>query len=111
MIYVGLEFLSLWSRRQALQMRGKAFEVRVRQNANTGGTSGPEDPIREQQAELYTDWVGWYEDIVVNLGYAPLTVHWSLYQGLWTSQVWTGVFGTVACMAGVRSRWRQMAVA
>ena len=115
MAYVALEFVALWERRRSLQIREKALEVRARQSMHTEGklvststVDGSEEPIGAQMAELRGDWIGWYEDAMSNLGYAPLTVHWSVYQGVWTSQAWTGLFGTVACIAGLRSKWRKM---
>jgi hypothetical protein len=46
----------------------------------------------------------WRKQMVVNLAYAPLTVHWSLEEGL-VSEFWVGLCGTVAGMAGLRARW------
>ncbi|KAH8090685.1 peroxisomal biogenesis factor 11 [Filobasidium floriforme] len=112
MAYVALEFVALWERRNGLIVRQKALEVQHRQSLQMevkpadGPSMSTTTPTSE--LELQKDWVGWYEDAVSNLGYAPLTIHWSLYQGAWTNQAWTGLFGTVACVAGLRSKWRAM---
>ncbi|KAG7580079.1 hypothetical protein FFLO_00050 [Filobasidium floriforme] len=112
MAYVALEFVALWERRNGLIVRQKALEVQHRQSLQMevkpadGSTMSTTTPTSE--LALQKDWVAWYEDAVSNLGYAPLTVHWSLYQGAWTNQAWTGLFGTVACVAGLRSKWRAM---
>jgi hypothetical protein len=47
----------------------------------------------------------WRKQLVVNLAYAPLTVHWSLEGGL-VSDAWVGLLGSVAGLAGLRSRWK-----
>jgi hypothetical protein len=112
MAYVALEFIALWERRNGLIVRQQALEVRNRQSLETEGKGADGSSMSTitptSELELQKDWVGWYEDAVSNLGYAPLTVHWSLYQGAWTNQAWTGLFGTVACVAGLRSKWRAM---
>ncbi|KAK4699720.1 hypothetical protein P7C70_g6537, partial [Phenoliferia sp. Uapishka_3] len=41
-------------------------------------------------------------DLLVQIGYLPLTMHWSLPNGLLPDQVWVGVFGTLAAACGLR---------
>lgn len=62
-------------------------------------------------------------DLWVQLGYLPLTMHWSvpssrattltmsrsLESGLLPDQVWVGVFGTIAAVFGLKGVWRATA--
>jgi len=48
----------------------------------------------------------WRKDMVVNLAYAPLTVHWSLEKGI-VGDVWVGLLGAVAGVAGLRELWKE----
>lgn len=50
----------------------------------------------------------WRRDLVSNLAYAPLTVHWSLEEGL-LGDFWIGVLGTVAGAAGFAELWKETA--
>lgn len=47
-------------------------------------------------------------ELWVNIGYLPLTLHWSVSTGL-IPEVWVGVFGTIAAAAGLRSGWKASA--
>ena len=47
-------------------------------------------------------------ELWVNIGYFPLTLHWSVETGL-LSEFWVGVFGTIAAAAGMRTGWRACA--
>ncbi len=47
-------------------------------------------------------------ELWVNLGYLPLTIHWSCATGI-ISDGWVGLFGTIAAMAGLRSGWKNSA--
>jgi hypothetical protein len=44
-------------------------------------------------------------EMVVNLAYAPLTVHWSLEKGL-VGDFWVGLLGSVAGVAGFGALWK-----
>ncbi|GAA6064081.1 hypothetical protein JCM10212_002723 [Sporobolomyces blumeae] len=58
--------------------------------------------IERRERELETDcWV--------QAGYLPLTAHWSLPNGLLPDNVWVGVCGTVAAVAGLRGLWAKTA--
>jgi len=47
----------------------------------------------------------WRRELAVNLAYAPLTVHWSLEEGL-VSDLFVGVLGSVAGVVGFRELWK-----
>jgi len=46
----------------------------------------------------------------VNLGYLPLTVHWSLPNGLFKNELWVGLFGLIAAIGGFRGGWAATAI-
>ncbi|KAI5451742.1 hypothetical protein NCC49_001389 [Naganishia albida] len=88
--------LDVWRlARQWEGMRGQERVLRV-------------SPEKGDMEALRKEKESWAEEVVTNVGYAPLTIHWSLPNGAWTNEMWTGIFGTVACLAGIRSKWRHM---
>ena len=64
-LYVILQFAHLGEDRRLLQSRQKA----LRKAKGTGLT-----PSEKQ--ELGQRWDAWWSEVVVNVGYLPLTVHW-----------------------------------
>lgn len=83
-----------------------------------------------EQNEVDSRWDAYWSEMAVNLGYAPLTIHWSLKNGLFKnevrlnllsptvpssdlntlSQLWVGVFGLLAGMASFRTGWKATAL-
>jgi hypothetical protein len=51
---------------------------------------------------------GWWKDLIVNAAYYPMTLHWSLQDGLLT-EVQIGILGTIAGGTGLREVWRKTA--
>jgi len=98
-LYVLLQFAHLREDRKLLQSRQKA----LRKAKGTGLTPSEKQEIAQR-------WDAWWSEVIVNLGYLPLTVHWSLEQGLFKNDVWVGVFGLVAGIASFRSGWRATAL-
>ncbi|TAQ90634.1 hypothetical protein B7494_g1040 [Chlorociboria aeruginascens] len=80
MMHVGLDFWRLWR------------ETVIREQGEKG-----------EGDEMWTE--KWRREVLVNAAYAPLTVHWSLEQGL-VSPFWVGLFGSIAGAAGLRNLWR-----
>ena len=39
----------------------------------------------------------------------PLTIHWSCPSGIFNSEAWVGIFGTVAAVSGFRPGWKATA--
>jgi hypothetical protein len=92
MAHVGLELTRLgylWSERMRVGQKGKDKEIEV---------LGIDDG--EVQA--------WRRDLVSNTAYAPLTVHWSLEEGL-IGDFWLGFLGTVASGVGFLQVWKNTA--
>ncbi|KAL2075534.1 hypothetical protein VTL71DRAFT_477 [Oculimacula yallundae] len=59
---------------------------------------------KEDQREEEEFWARWRRELVLNMAYAPLTIHWGLEKGLLT-EFWIGVFGSVAGLTGLREMW------
>ena len=95
MAHVGLDFIRLYHEYVMRRRRGTLEERR------TAGSKG--DVITELG---YSEWRSqWRREMVVNMAYAPLTVHWSLEKGL-VGDFWVGLFGSVAGIAGFRELWK-----
>jgi len=84
MLHVGLDFVRLG--REIVLRKEKEQKSEVE-----------EEGEREWKAK-------WRKDMVVNLAYAPLTVHWSLEKGLVT-EFWVGLLGSVAGWTGLKVLW------
>lgn len=69
-----------------------------------------EDKLKRQEAanaEALENWL-WWKDLASNVAYAPMTVHWSLEQGL-LSDWGVGACGIVAGGALLTDAWRRTA--
>ncbi|KAF9533903.1 hypothetical protein CPB83DRAFT_757093 [Crepidotus variabilis] len=98
--YVLLHFAHLFEDRKLILQRYASMR-----RAN-GGTGLSDD----NKAEMKQRWDAYWSEVVINLGYLPLTVHWSLEKGLFTNEVWVGVFGLIAAVASFRSGWKATAI-
>jgi len=54
-----------------------------------------------KQRDEYTDKRKWWAEMIQNLAYAPLTIHWSLEKGLGLRDVDVGYLGVVAGIASI----------
>lgn len=59
----------------------------------------------QQEGKMAKDDFSWYQYLVINLAYLPLTVHWSLPQGL-LNDVTVGFLGCTAAAASIYPRWK-----
>ncbi len=50
----------------------------------------------------------WWRELGVNAAYAPMTVHWSMEEGI-LGEGSVGALGIVAGMLGIREAWRKTA--
>jgi hypothetical protein len=96
--HVGLEFLRL------------GIEARVRARASTSGKEmeilndgEKEGKIRREDRRRET-W-GWWRDALSNAAYAPMTLHWSVEEGL-LSELGVGVLGTIAGGTLLVDKWK-----
>ncbi|KAI9793091.1 MAG: hypothetical protein M1816_000989 [Peltula sp. TS41687] len=96
-VSVGLELGRLW---------------RVRRVGVAGGEDGKGGG--EKQRDMGKMERDWWRQVVVNVAYLPLTVHWSLPEGAGAgaglmSEFWVGVLGCVPGWIGVRQLWKETA--
>ena len=127
-LYVGLQLLHLVEDNRLLRLRAKALErsrghptpnkIQLNPNGHLPTTPSASEKSGESTQEQVITRRMWDElddrkaailnELWVNLGYLPLTIHWSSATGL-ISEGWVGLFGTIAAMAGLRSGWKNSA--
>lgn len=99
-VYVGVELVKL----------GVTAYYHAPAPTATTGDGEKEDKLkREEQlkAEKLENWL-WWKDLASNVAYAPMTIHWSLEQGL-LSDWGVGACGIVAGGALLADAWRKTA--
>lgn len=116
--YVMLQFLHLRQDWKLVKMRERALkrDARTAITTATADPSGGEKQLgasmsayaEEQhlQAEILKRKSAIINELIVNLGYLPLTVHWSLKSGLFKNDVWVHVFGMIAAVYSFRGSWQ-----
>ncbi|KAE8450945.1 hypothetical protein EG329_005385 [Mollisiaceae sp. DMI_Dod_QoI] len=90
MMHVGLDFWRLGREWMLRRSKGKGKVV-------DGGVTN----VGEEEWK-----VKWRREMVVNMAYAPLTIHWSLEEGL-VNEFWVGLLGSIAGITGSRELWKQ----
>jgi hypothetical protein len=100
MTHVALNFVRLY--RETVLRANRGTEEQKR----TDGPKGDVITDRDQAAWL----AKWRKDLATNLAWAPLTVHWSLENGL-VSEFWIGLLGSVAGITGLRVLWKNTILA
>ncbi|KAJ3514908.1 hypothetical protein NLJ89_g2089 [Agrocybe chaxingu] len=98
-VYVVLHFAHLIEDRKLLKQRHSS----LRKAKGTGLT-------KEEKAEMQQRWDAFWSEVIINLGYLPLTIHWSLEKGLFKNDLWVGVFGLIASVASFRTGWKATAL-
>lgn len=98
-LYVVLHFAHLVEDRKILQQR----QLMMKKAKGTGLT-------QTEKQELKQRWDAFWSEVVINVGYLPLTIHWSLGQGLFQNEAWLGVFGLIAAVASFRTGWKATAL-
>ncbi|GLB40261.1 putative peroxisomal biogenesis factor 11 (PEX11) [Lyophyllum shimeji] len=98
-LYVLLQFAHLREDRKLLRLR----ERNLRKAKGVGLT-----PAEKQELKQRRD--AFWSEVITNLGYLPLTIHWSLERGIIKNDVWVGVFGLIAGIASFRSGWKATAL-
>ncbi|KAL3423203.1 peroxin 11C [Phlyctema vagabunda] len=97
-----------WAAHVGLDLVKLGYEWNVRQQSKkaAAASEGEKSAIVRQDEQTWT--ANWRREMVVNLAFAPLTVHWGLEQGL-ISDFWVGALGSVAGVTGLREVWRTTA--
>ena len=83
--HVVLEFVRLYRERQIRLMHSECEK-----------SAGKGEKVAAQGGDRT-----WWAQLVLNLAYAPLTVHWSLEKGLGFRDVDIGYFGVIAAVASI----------
>ncbi|GFZ50830.1 hypothetical protein JCM24511_08588 [Saitozyma sp. JCM 24511] len=130
-LYVMLEIYKLRQSYTSLQARGRALQI-AKPSVSAAEAEGYElqesssvekavaaPPAagaaqtegRTDAQELRADLIKWKDAVLVNSGYAPLTLHWSTPGGLWSSPLVTAMFGTIAASGQLITEWRKGAAA
>lgn len=95
MAHVGLDFIRLYHEYVTRKRRGTEEERRM---------DGPKGDVITDRGE--SEWrAQWRREMVVNMAYAPLTMHWSLEKGL-VDDFWVGLLGSVAGIVRFRELWK-----
>ncbi|EAU83106.1 hypothetical protein CC1G_11632 [Coprinopsis cinerea okayama7 len=98
-VYVFLHFAHLIEDRKLLIQRQRALR-----KSKANGLSA------EEKKDIRNRWDAFWSEVVINLGYLPLTIHWSLEKGLFKNDLWVTTFGLIAAVASFRSGWRATAL-
>ncbi|KJA14516.1 hypothetical protein HYPSUDRAFT_150319 [Hypholoma sublateritium FD-334 SS-4] len=97
--YVFLHFAHLVEDRKLLKLRHTSMR-----KAKASGLSV------EEKEEMNQRWDAFWSEVVINMGYLPLTIHWSMEGGLFRNETWVAVFGLVAAVASFRTGWKATAL-
>ena len=110
--YVVLDFWHIMEDNRLLRTRAKALE---KSRGHPSPPSTESATLTEEQEATRRMWSDIYarKDMLltqfwVNVGYLPLTLHWSLTKGL-ISDGWVGFFGMIAGLASWRMQWKATA--
>ncbi|KAI8145604.1 peroxisomal biogenesis factor 11 [Fennellomyces sp. T-0311] len=101
--YVVLEYGRLAEQYRCLKKRETGLLKRIK----AGDVETDEDPEAEM-ASIKAERSSIFVNTMINSGYLPLTVHWSLEKGL-ISDVWVGLFGGFASIFQIYAAWRDTA--
>ncbi|WVQ72115.1 hypothetical protein IAR50_001660 [Cryptococcus sp. DSM 104548] len=120
-IYVALKvyelqktYLELAERSRAIQhtkaditpSEAEGFEIQDEKAASTASDVGGKAEKKVSPAKaLDQEWITWRNATMSNLGYAPLTVHWSTPGGIWGSPLITGTLGSIAAAGSLLAAW------
>ncbi|KIJ66956.1 hypothetical protein HYDPIDRAFT_26371 [Hydnomerulius pinastri MD-312] len=96
-VYVILQFAHLMEDRKLLLMREK--------NLKKG-----KGVASEEKEDLRNRWDAFWNEVVANSANLPLAIHWSLEQGIFTSDIWPTIFGFINGVAAFRSGWKATAL-
>ncbi|KAI0077063.1 hypothetical protein K474DRAFT_1772045 [Panus rudis PR-1116 ss-1] len=97
-VYVFLQLAHLREDHRLLKIRERTLG---KSKANTA---------QAEKEELIRRWDALWSQVIVNLSYLPLTIHWSIEGGLFKNDIWVGLLGLSAALASWRSGWKATAI-
>lgn len=113
LLYVVLQLAHVVEDNRLLRLRSHALE-RTRGHPAPVSADSKTELTGEQKvtSDIWRDIEARKDALVselwVNIGYFPLTLHWSVETGL-ISEFWVGVFGSIAALSGMRMGWKACA--
>lgn len=93
-------------RQRERETRAEMREVSEFGREGDGNIVGKEMAVRGDKVKGEDE--KWWRDVTVNSAYAPMTVHWSLEEGL-LGETWIGALGLLAGLVGFRQAWKETA--
>ncbi|KAL5535828.1 hypothetical protein ACEPAF_3922 [Sanghuangporus sanghuang] len=108
--------LALWSTRawaiyvflHLSHLREDARLLRLRERALAKSRSNGDAEV--EKADLAKRKFVLRNEFIENLANVPLTIHWSLEKGLFSNDIWVGVFGLIAALASFANGWQATAL-
>ncbi|KAF2104415.1 hypothetical protein NA57DRAFT_70622 [Rhizodiscina lignyota] len=93
-----------WAAHVALDLArlGRQRHLRKREAHERGGEE------KEGKIERRKEEALWLKEVIVNAAYAPMTIHWSLEEGV-ISESMVGLLGTIAGGVSLRDKWMKTA--
>lgn len=101
--YVGLQLVKTAQNVRVLSADSKARASELRSTAEK-----PLAEFRQPKSELAQRKDDALTELIINMGWLPLTIHWSIERGF-LPDIAVGLLGTMACCAGIRRGWRATA--
>ncbi|KAH9481246.1 hypothetical protein JR316_0005768 [Psilocybe cubensis] len=98
-IYVVLQFAHLIEDWKLLKQRQSS----IRKAKGTGLT-------REEKVEMHQRRDAFWSEVVTNFSNFPLTLHWSLEQGIFGNDIWVTIFSLIGGVASFRTGWNATAL-
>ncbi|KAK4684409.1 hypothetical protein P7C73_g5772, partial [Tremellales sp. Uapishka_1] len=110
-LYVMLTLYKIRQTHSSLSSRTREYKAQAKIEKAEGyelqeSSQSAETRLASSQS-LKKEWQMWSNSVLVNAGYAPLTVHWSTPGGLWTNPLFTSVFGSMAAVGQLQAEWRK----
>lgn len=105
--YVMLQIAHNHRSRQLLSLAQSQLLLSRSKKLSTNTFITPEEVFEEKTElkKLEAKKSALERDLLVQVGYAPLTLHWSLPNGLLPDNVWVGLFGSLAAGVGLKNVW------
>ncbi|CAG8567474.1 2284_t:CDS:2 [Ambispora gerdemannii] len=105
-VYVILQFLHLFEEWRLIKLR----RIEVSKKLAATGSSSTSDSASREEVELEkqvldTNAERIWRDTIINVGYFPLTVHWSLENSSFPD-IGVGIFGTLAAIYQFKASWK-----
>lgn len=102
-VYVVLQFFHLKEDWKLLKLRERALKRNSEKKFDDVSASPERLEVAQRKKAILNE-------LLVNIGYLPLTVHWSLEKGLFSNEALVGLFGMVAAVCSFRGGWAATAL-